>query len=80
MVSAMVTALEGGRTAGAGAGAHLMATEVLQPMGAAQALGMTAALVPKALVMMKTCPSLRCSVPALGCNVYIFSFKTTEVY
>jgi hypothetical protein len=29
-----------------------MATEVLQPMGAAQALGMTAALVPKALVMM----------------------------
>lgn len=52
MVSAMVTALEGGRTAGAGAGAHLMATEVLQPMGAAQALGMTAALVPKALVMM----------------------------
>lgn len=52
MVQTMVTALEGGRTAGAGAVAHLMATEVLQPMGAVQALGMIVALVPKATLVM----------------------------
>lgn len=54
MVQTTVTALEGGRTAGAGAGAvaHLMATEVLQPMGAAPALGMTVALVPKVTQVM----------------------------
>ena len=57
MAQTMVTAPRRGRTAGAGAGAvaHLMATVALQPMGAARALEMTGALVPKAmLVMMMT--------------------------
>lgn len=59
MVSAMaqnvVTALEvwRRRTAGAEAGAHLMATAVLQPMVVAQALGMTGARVPRAMMRMK---------------------------
>lgn len=52
MVSAMVTALGGGRTAGAGAVAHQMATAALQLMGAARALEMTGALVLKATLMM----------------------------
>lgn len=50
MVSAMVTALGGGRTAGAVA--HQMATAALQLMGAARALEMTGALVLKVTLVM----------------------------
>jgi len=54
MAQTVVTALRRGRTEGAGAGAvaHLMATVALQPMGAARALEMTGALVPKAMLVM----------------------------
>jgi len=54
MAQTVVTAPRRGRTAGAGAGAvaHLMATVALQPMGAARALEMTGALVPKAMLVM----------------------------
>jgi len=63
MAQTVVIALEGcrRRTAGVEAGAHLMATAALRPMGVAQVLGMTVAQallgvtavqVPRAMVTM----------------------------